>query len=219
MPFDLVTLRIHFNQTMFLSGQCPGEKVHTGDMVEYVNIMEAARRCGMSDKTIRRAIHKGTLSARFPKPNRCEIAVSDLERFAPGHVQVPVQVSIPDRIAALERRVQELEDLVSGLLQRQEATNTHRFSRRRGRTPRPLSRNLVSLLTFAQLHNVAETKVLTHVDINLLPAKRGEWTDHDGTVVTLALDEKGRQAFYQLYRDLPHFLRCGQCPHGYLDTV
>lgn len=74
-------------------------------------------------------------------------------------------------------------------------------------------------MAFTQLHGVAETKVLTHVDISLLPAKRGEWTDHDGTVVTLALDAKGRQAFYQLYRGIPSFLCCEQCPHGYLDTV
>src|SRR5579883_3259289 len=47
--------------------------------VEYVNIMEAARRCGVSDKTIRRWIHAQKLRAHFPQPNRCEIAMSDLE--------------------------------------------------------------------------------------------------------------------------------------------
>jgi hypothetical protein len=62
---------------------------------------------------------------------------------------------------------------------------------------------LVSLLAFAQLHHVPETTVLTHVDISMVPAKRGEWTDHKKTVVTLALDAKGRKAFYQLYRELP----------------
>ncbi len=93
------------------------------------------------------------------------------------------------------------------------------FSRRAERTTGPLPRNLVSLTSFALLHQVAETKVLTHVDISLLPVKQGEWADKDGTVVTLALDAKGRQAFYQLYREFPFFLRCEQCPHGYLDTV
>ena len=44
--------------------------------MEYVNIMEAARRCGVSDKTIRRWIHAEKLRARFPQPNRCEIAVA-----------------------------------------------------------------------------------------------------------------------------------------------
>src|SRR2546427_7433874 len=51
-----------------------------------VTIQEAARRYGVSDKTIQRAIRAGTLPARYPLPNRCEIAVGDLERFLPGHV-------------------------------------------------------------------------------------------------------------------------------------
>jgi excisionase family DNA binding protein len=183
--------------------------------MEYITIMEAARRCGVSDKTIRRAIHKGTLPARSPKPNRCEIAVADLERFTPGHVQV----STLDRIAALERRVQVLEHQVLDLRNQPEAPMSLRSSRKAERATGPLPRNFVSLLAFARLHSVAETTVQTHVDITLLPAKRGEWTDHDGTVITLALDAKGRQAFYQLYREVPSFFQCSQCPHGYLDTV
>jgi excisionase family DNA binding protein len=55
-------------------------------MVDYVNIMEAAQRCGVSDKTIRRWIHANKLRAHFPLPNRCEIAVSDLEPFVPGQL-------------------------------------------------------------------------------------------------------------------------------------
>lgn len=187
--------------------------------MEYVNIMEAARRCGVSDKTIRRAIHKGILPARSPKPNRCEIAISDLEHFSPGHVSGQVQVSTEDRIAALEQRVQVLEQQVQDLLNRPEAGLPRRPTRKTERVTGPLPRNLACLLSFARLHGVAETTVLTHVDISLLPARRGEWTEHDGTVVTLALDAKGRRAFYQLYREMPSFFRCEQCPHGYLDTV
>ena len=82
--------------------------------MEYVNIMEAARRCAVSDKTIRRAIRKGTLPARFPKPNRCEIAVCDLERFTPRQASGQVQAEVESRIAALERRVQVLEHQVQG---------------------------------------------------------------------------------------------------------
>src|SRR5207245_7916547 len=84
-----------------LSRPCPSQK-KARDSVEYVNIMEAARRSAVSDKTIRRAIHKGTLPARFPKANRCEIALSALEHFLPGQVQAAVE----SRIAALERRVE-----------------------------------------------------------------------------------------------------------------
>jgi hypothetical protein len=81
------------------------------------------------------------------------------------------------------------------------------------RTTGLLPKHLVSLLAFAGYHNVAETKVQTHVDIGLLPVKRGEWTDTDGTAVTLALDSSGKAAFYQLYQGVPPFLECPQCPH------
>jgi hypothetical protein len=83
------------------------------------------------------------------------------------------------------------------------------------RTTGPLPKQLVSLVAFAKQHSVPEQTVVTHttMDLPLLPAKRGEWTDTDGTTVTLALDTKGKVAFYQLYRELPLFLRCDQCPH------
>src|SRR6266487_279733 len=71
---------------------------------------------------------------------------------------------------------------------------------------------------FCRPSHVAETRVQTHVDIAILPAKRGEWTDTDGTVVTLALDAKGRAAFHQLYHELPPFVPCKQCPHQDTET-
>jgi predicted site-specific integrase-resolvase len=84
---------------------------------EYVNIMEAARRCGVCDKTIRRAIHTGKLPARLVQPNRCEIAVSDLERFMPGQAPGPAQTpAIESRIEELERRIQVLECVRRGSL-------------------------------------------------------------------------------------------------------
>jgi excisionase family DNA binding protein len=71
--------------------------------MEYVNIMEAARRCGVSDKTIRRWIHVQKLRAHFPQPNRCEIAVSDLEPFLPGQAPGQGEGSVESRVTALER--------------------------------------------------------------------------------------------------------------------
>lgn len=184
-----------------------------------VTIIQAARCCGVCPKTIQRAIHKGLLPARYPYPNRCEIALSDLEQFMPGRSSGHVQVSTEDRIVALEQRVQVLEQQILDLLNRPQSGLSYRSSRKKTRITGPLPQNLVSLTSFTQLHSVAETRAVTHVDISLLPAKRGAWTDHDGSVVTLALDAKGRQAFYQLYQSFPDFTRCRQCPHGYLDTV
>lgn len=185
----------------------------------YVTIQQAARRCGVSSKTIQRAIQAAILPARYPKPNRCEIAISDLERIRPGHVSGDDPELLEQRVGALEVRVQHLEQLVGELLDRPVAPKRQKRAKARERTTRPLPRQLVSLLVFAERHCVAEARVRTHAEMGLLPVKRGEWTDTDGTVVTLALDAKGRHAFYRLYHGVPPFLECDLCPHGYQDSV
>lgn len=181
--------------------------------MEYVNIMEAARRCGVSDKTMRRWIHAKKLRARFPQPNRCEIAISDLEPFLPGQSEEPLE----NRVAALERQVQALERQVQQVLSPQEASRGQRSSVSRKRQPTigSLPRHLVSVLAFAELHRIPERKVLTHIDISLLPVQRGAWTNHDGQEVTLAFDAKGRQAFHHLYHEDSWFIACTRCPHAF----
>src|SRR5439155_16552826 len=87
-----------------------------------------------------------------------------------------------------------------------------RPSHRAERTTGPLPRNLVSLPAFAQKHSIAEHKALAAIEMGLLPVKCGEWTDQQGTLVTRALDLKGRQAFYQIYQGVPPFAPCEQCP-------
>jgi hypothetical protein len=182
-------------------------------MVDYLTIQEAAKRCGVSDKTIQRAIRAGTLPARYPQPNRCEIAVCDLDAFKPRQVSGHVQTATESRLAALEARVEHLEHLVADLLSRQETPKPKHTGKARKRPTSPLPKQFVSLLAFARHHNVAQSKVQTHVDMGLLPVKHGEWTDTDGTVVTLALDAKGRVAFSQLYHGIPPFVACKHCPH------
>ena len=197
----------------------------------YVTIQEAARYCGVSDKTIQRAIRAGTLLARYPQPNRCEIAVSDLDTFMPGRVQtatrhrlaeqepVHVQTEMEHHVAALEQRVRQLEYLVAALQDKSDAQIRPSRVKARERMTGSLPKSFVSLLAFAKLHGVAESTVQTHTDMGLLPVKRGAWRDAESTEVTLALDSSGRTAFYQLYRSFPHFMKCPRCSHGYLDRV
>jgi excisionase family DNA binding protein len=182
---------------------------------EYVNIMEAARRCGVSDKTIRRWIHAKKLPAHFPLANRCEIAVSDLAPFLPGPLSRLGEEALESRVVALEHQIQALERQVQQLLTRSATAKTERPSSRRPReaTSGPLPRHLVSLLEFAELHHIPEQTVRTHIDIRLLSVHRGAWTDHDSMPVTLAFDAKGRQAFHHLYHGMPSFVPCTRCPH------
>ena len=180
---------------------------------EYVTIMGAAKLCGVSDKTIQRAIRRGTLPARYPQPNRCEIAVSDLKLIQPGQVSGHETEALESRVAELERRVSDLEQQIHSLMAGQASSNRHRISKAKERTTGPLPQHLIAVLAFAGRHNVSETKVLAAVEMGLLPVKRGEWMDTNGTPVTLALDAKGRRAFYQIYHDVPPFISCKQCPH------
>ena len=188
-------------------------------MMEYVTITEAARRSGVSSKTIQRAIQAGKLVAYYPQRNRCEIEVAALDTFLHGQPSGHVQAAPQDRLTELEHRVQHLEDLVRDLLSRQETSQSKLMAKRQERTTGLLPKQFVSLLAFARHHNVAESQTLTHVDMGLLPAKRGEWTDTDNTVVTLALDAKGKKAFYQIYGGIAPFIECKWCPHGYLDIA
>src|SRR5438445_8272361 len=89
-------------------------------MEEYITIAEGARRVGLSDKTIRRAIHAGNLAARYPHPNKAEVSTVDLEAWhaslhlRPGETQ--------DRLATLEARVAALEAELQDLRRQLEAS-------------------------------------------------------------------------------------------------
>jgi hypothetical protein len=165
----------------------------------------------VSGLDFRRWIHAQKLRAQFPQPNRCEIAISDLEPFLPGQGEEPLE----NRVTALERQVQALERQVQQLLSRPGASKAERPSPSRNRhsTTGPLPRHLVSVLAFAELHRIPQQKVHAHIEVSLLPVHKGAWTDHDGQEVKLAFDAKGRQAFHQLYHESPWFDPCTRCPH------
>ena len=69
-----------------MTGHQRGQEQIQTDERQYVTIQQAATLCGVSSKTIQRAISAGTLPASYPHKNRCEIAVSDLARLRPGQV-------------------------------------------------------------------------------------------------------------------------------------
>jgi hypothetical protein len=205
-----------FHDEHHATNEQPTEAVHVSRHVqasarreamttEYVNIMEAVR-CW---------IHAQKLRTRFPQPNRCEIAVSDLKPFLPGHLPGQSEESIEIRVATLKRQIQALEQRVQQLLTRSAVSRAQpSFSQHtQERTTGPLPRHLVSVLAFAQLHRIPEQKVHTHINSSLLPFHRGRWTDHDGQPVTMTFDAKGRQAFHHLYHETPWFVPCTRCLH------
>lgn len=187
-----------------------------------MNVMQAAQYVGVSDKTIRRAIHAGKLRASYPKKNLAEIAVSDLEAWYAGATIRPLSDETPTRLIALEQqmvsqaqRIQELEQLVDTLLQSVQALPSGRKQRLpKLRTTGSLPSGLASLAAFADLHGISQNTALTGVEIKLIPVHKGDWRAKDGSVITLALDAKGQAAFYRSYNSTATFTACPQCPHN-----
>jgi hypothetical protein len=192
---------------------------------EYVSIQEAARRCGVSGKTIQRAIQAGKLPAQYPKPNRCEIAISALETFRPGQVSghAPNPADLESRIAALECRLSEIERLVKPLQHEQQAVPLE-TKRRTGTNkplasrPRPSTENtflpegLVLLQAFVTLHAISSNEAekrwkASFIHVVKQPQAGGRRRQ------TISLDEQGRRDFWVQFHTTPGFRSCDQCPH------
>lgn len=187
-----------------------------------MNVMQAAQYLGVSDKTIRRAIHAGNLHASYPKKNLADINQDDLEAWYAAATIRPIGDETPTRLAALEQKVerqaehiQELEQLVDTLLQSVQALPSGGKKQHlpKLRSTGSLPGQLVSLTDFADLHNISQKTVITGVEIKLIPAIRGDWRAKDGAPIQLALDASGRAAFYRSYNSAATFTACNQCPH------
>jgi hypothetical protein len=192
-------------------------------MMEYVNIMEAARRSGKSDKTIRRAIRAGRLPATFPQPNRCEIAVSDLENFLHGQVSRHSAVSRESRIDELERRLAEIERLVERLVHGQQDGPPETKRRTAAKKPRAsrvgtpkedasLPQGLILLQAFVSLHAVSSNEAdkrwkAGFIHVVKQPKAGGKHRQ------VIALDGQGRRDFWIQFHTAPGFRSCDQCPH------
>ena len=85
--------------------------------MEYINIQQAASKAGVSAKTIRRAIHKGTLIDHEPKPNRSKIAVEQLNKYIASRQTPQTEVLVHGHGQKQADRITELENTVASLQQ------------------------------------------------------------------------------------------------------
>lgn len=94
------------------------------EAMAYINATEAARRLGVSEKTVRRWIKQERLTAFHPRgyKNRLAIAEQDVEALAQEIAELVEQGPGPgapvdtERLAALERRVEALESQLERLV-------------------------------------------------------------------------------------------------------
>ena len=186
--------------------------------MEYVTVVEGARRLGISDKTIRRAIHAGKLPARYPHPNRCEIAVNDLEAWR----HPPAEQGATDRrLAELESRLHQLELRVQQLIHVQQAMPLsvaqpspieQKQKPRVGVEVSPLPDDLITLQAFADQHFVNRNEAERLWKVGAITAVKETWAIGKQRV-TVALDAKGRRDFWVQFRETQGFRACDLCPH------
>jgi excisionase family DNA binding protein len=182
-------------------------------MTEYMTIVEAARRAGVSDKTLRRAIHAGTLTARYPQPNRAEVALQDLEAWQASLVVRPGETE--DRLAALEAQVAQLTAQVTELTGELAALRGF-IEREPGKRslPKPedaLPAGFTWLADFASQHFIPyqEAERLYKV-----AAIHGQKITVSGRRSPVAIGPKGRRDFWVQLHVHPDFRSCDDCPHA-----
>ena len=176
--------------------------------MEYVTVVEGARRLGISEKTIRRAIHAGKLPARYPHPNRCEIAVSDLESWR----HPPAEQDVTDgRLAELESRLHQVELQVQHLLQAQRVPPDTHHPRAFAEAEAPtLPGDLISLQAFADMHAVNRNEAAQCWSKGFIAGQR----QGTGKRAPITIDIKGQRDFWVQFHETPGFRACDDCPHS-----
>ncbi len=94
-------------------------------MVKFISASEAARRIGVTDKTVRAWITAGKLDAHHVSKNRLAIAETDVERMAREHrlytsERTPDVTHLTSRIDELEKKLEELSAQVRALQSQQQ---------------------------------------------------------------------------------------------------
>lgn len=176
--------------------------------MEYVTVVEGARRLGISEKTIRRAIHAGKLPARYPHPNRCEIAVNDLEAWR----SPPTEPDATARhLADLETRLHQVEMQVQQLQQAQRVPPVAHDPRMFAEVEAPaLLGDLVSLQDFADLHAVNRNEAAQCWSKGFIAGQR----QGTGKRAPVMIGTKGRRDFWAQFHETPGFRACDNCPHS-----
>jgi|SRR5579859_351304 len=174
-------------------------------MTEYVTIAEAARRLGgISDKTIRRAIHDGKLTARYPQPNKAEVSVEDLQTWFAGLRVRPGETQ--DKLQALEARVNDLETEVQDLRRQLEASPVVKKALPKIDTAPP--DGFMWLSDFCVLHHVpyqAALELFPHaIHGQKIGSKRRNYP---------AIGPRGQRDFWVQLHNRADYVTCDDCPH------
>jgi predicted site-specific integrase-resolvase len=135
---------------------------------------------------------------------------------------------VTERLEDAEEKIERLQYRLDQILKeiRENAVNKKKAPARRVNTRKKRKRlklgdiyldsilplDLVSLSAFAEQHGVPWSAVTKAIKGYELFPERGNWKDGWRTV-KVAIDERGRKTFYELFHGRTGFTRCSECPH------
>jgi len=165
----------------------------------------------MSDKTVRRAIHDGKLSARYPRTNKAEISMTDLEAWhATLHVRPGER---EDRLTELEQEVSELRARMA-TLESQLAELSSTGARKPIQSPPAelkLPEDHVWLSDFADQHYISRNEAQHLYEIHAIHGQPISRTAKSHKHI--AIGPKGRHDFWVQLHTRDDFRACDDCPH------
>lgn len=179
---------------------------------------EIAVLVGKSERSVQLWLKSGKLPARRVKANLYEIEDAVLEPFIPR----TLEISLLDRMDALERRISDLEAILTARDTRQENIQPIEDRHRARHPAQPntahvktgsLPDGLISLSAFAAGHNIAQTTARKAAEDGRLPVTRGKWKQGKVYVET-ALNPMQQRSFVDLFANNPGWKPCAQCPHA-----
>lgn len=177
----------------------------------YITIAEAARRLNKCEKTIRRMVQHGKLPARYPVPNRAEIAIADIEALSVSRHPVQAENALAERLAQLERKVSKIEAKLAELSAPVQAV--HAVQKVRAETERAdVPDGAVNVSDFVKAHGMSRDTVKSQIEAGRLdalsfpnPARADE---------KIRYFTSGQQAeAVALWRYHARFRACPDCPH------
>lgn len=216
-------------------------------MDEYISIAEAARRIGLSDKTIRRAIHAGKLEARYPHKNRAEVSLQALHAWYSTLYVRPGETE--DRLAALEsqatilinqwQKTREAIDILEVLqetLKFEVVTQLGKFAtilKEQGERLEQIEKQLTDLQSKKKTPPKLDTALpdgfvwlsdfcIQHYVPYPVTLKLFPHAIHGQKIGSYrrnypALGPRGRRDFWIQLHDRPDFRACDDCPHAMND--
>lgn len=179
--------------------------------MDRLSVRAAARHLNIAEKTVRRWMQSGKLTATRDARGQYQIERSDLEAMS---IQVSIPASTRNATDDIQERLDRIEHRLNALeAQRQHMTPAQPQSLFADHPVSELPGELVPFTDFFKQHGISETTARRGIGKAFPVAPGGPWSI-GGNLVKIMLASAGRRAFYEAYHNHTGFTLCDQCPHA-----